>query len=344
MHTERNRHLKTIELVAQTFMAASKAMGEQKDTVGKFASVEQLKGLHEQVFQLSPDGGIYWAEILTDQAASAAKAMDALDKRDLCDDETTFVTGLALADALEGMSRSLLNAAGTFRTCALPGDSRKEGEALKSAARELAFKYYRAGIGVQDAIGSLSELNPLAFPPGPWAVGAQSPAVECEVCGPTSAPPEAQPPTEYNAKYLKEQLIALAGLAGFLAAFFERFALLLLALLDGGMFWTCARLCGTPSAAHGAVLAGPTIAAVRATLVATRTYQPEMDVTWSVCCWDWCWFTDKDHLAVTVSATVTLGAPWILPPGRPVGAAMTVANQRAAAFPLGTLAVPAPSC
>lgn len=133
-------------------------------------------------------------------------------------------------------------------------------------------------------------------------------------------------------------------------------AILVAAFIVGGFFpalalslpqWMkCARECGTPPAANGCTLAGPTIVpgSTRAVLTVSRTYRLEMDVHWDTCCYNDCWVVWWDHLKVGTTQTVVLGTPYVVPPSRPVGVANTVAAQRANMFDLTTLTAPTVSC
>jgi hypothetical protein len=193
--------------------------------------------------------------------------------------------------------------------------------------------YHLYGIDVESGQTQIPFTISPSPSPSPSASPSQSPSPG-QSPSPSPSPSPNESPRPFLTSFELILGLALLGLIIFLII------MLLMRWVGTPAFQIkCAKEC---TGAHGSVIAGPTIVpgSIRARKIATNQFQPEMDVTWDLCRHNRCWLFWVDKWKVTKTKTVTLGGVYLIPAGRPVQVAQTVAKQRANAFKLNTLTAP----
>ncbi len=333
------------EVVSPYLRKAAQSIEDCKGAIDQFGAIAKtLSGLGSVIAEVDRSAHGDWTDTVAGHAAAAVLALELLEDRDA--DE--FVRAEALEElilALDGLAGVLISGASSL-AIREPNVTPKPKvvaalDGAVSVMTDTAFEYSVVADLFREAAGHGQDSlpTPLVYPSARYCGGRPAAAPGSDrVKAPSIAwaPELLLPPDEaMNAGMGRMQDLPerLAQVLVMLEALF-----LLMAAL--GISCSCAAQC---TAAKNTYVSNK-LAKTYADLVATRTYQPKMDVDWQWCCWNHCWVFWWDKWLTTLTTTHNLGGLYTLPPGRPVGVANTVAKQRAAATGLAGLARPATPC
>lgn len=334
-----------LEIVTEVFKSTVENVKACIGTVDQFEAISKgLQALQPRLTPVDAEATASWMDEVSFNTGLIAIAMKKLEDGGLDDFALAEVTG-NLVTGLQAIERALISGASSL---AFREVSRKptlevfnQTENTKKVLIDVAFDLHMTETLLREAAGfevTGAELG-FSFPQprycggkcfaGPDASVASLKGEEIDV-EQEGVGIDALEVAQKQIKDIPEKLTAVL----------EALVMLFLLLIAFAVSCTCAAQC----TATKNTLIGNTLAKSYAVLVATRRYQPKMDVTWSYCCWNWCWIFWWDKWLTTVTTTHNLGAVYALKTGRPIGVAQTVAKQRAAGANLAALTAPANPC
>ena len=352
MADKKNKRHRILETAAKTFRVAAEAIKCERQAEQKFnALAHKLAGMEDTLRSLDTDVHVEWPQRIEENANVISDSLDKLGGHCNLNQDHSVVIVDEMADALGNISRTLVRGASGLHLgekIKASLELREKNDSAVGKMRDVAFEFFRSSANLKFSVGLglTAEERRFFFPNASGCCGEGKRPNPMESTEGFCPEPPFNPENEtepVNQELLNHELDTMGHLADEMAILQLILPALYEAIITAAFLLpSCATQCNV---ADGTLITR-TIFSVSAPLVATLTYQPQMIVRWTYCCWNWCYLFWYDKWIVwTNTGPINLGAPVTLKVGRPPGAALTVANRRANAFNLNALAPPgSPGC